>query len=116
MSSEQTVNSDLGMSEIPLRSRLRRDKPAKYALYAVIGAGVAVAVPALLALMGVGMSRQNESVAANTASGCPAGTPRQLSDHSPVAQFSAVAQLWVCCAGIGEHLSSRGQRIEVLQV
>ena len=49
MSSEQIINSDLAMSEISLRSRSRRDKSAQYALYAVIGAGLAVAVPALLA-------------------------------------------------------------------
>src|SRR5450759_72542 len=69
MSIDQTATSkDIAVRERSVVRRLRMTKPAQYILYSIFGTSVAIIVPTLLALLGVGMSKQNGEVAFNAAS------------------------------------------------
>jgi lipopolysaccharide/colanic/teichoic acid biosynthesis glycosyltransferase len=69
MSIDQTATSnDNAVRERPGVRRLRMPKTAQYIFYSIFGAFVAIIVPTLLALLGVGMTRQEGDVAFNGAS------------------------------------------------
>src|SRR5262249_15798533 len=69
MSIDQTVSShDNAVRKRPVIRRLVIPKTTQYILYSIFGAFVAVIVPTLLALLGVGMTRQQWDVAFNAAS------------------------------------------------
>jgi lipopolysaccharide/colanic/teichoic acid biosynthesis glycosyltransferase len=69
MSIDQTATSkDIAVRERSVVRRLRMTKTTQYILYSIFGTSVAIIVPTLLALLGVGMSKQNGEVAFNAAS------------------------------------------------
>jgi lipopolysaccharide/colanic/teichoic acid biosynthesis glycosyltransferase len=68
MSTDQASTwKDIAAREKPLVRRSRIPKVARYLLYSTFGTSVAVAVPMLLAVFGIGMSRQQGDVVLNAA-------------------------------------------------
>jgi hypothetical protein len=69
MSIDQTATSKgIAVRERPVVWRLRMSKYAQYILYSILGTFVAIIVPTVFVLLGVGMSKQNGEVAFNAAS------------------------------------------------
>src|SRR6187431_378956 len=68
--SNMSIDQPTSENELLVRARfgrMRLPKVAHYILVAICGIFVSVIVPLLLALFGIGMSRQSESVALNAA-------------------------------------------------